>query len=40
MGIFSTVKNFIQTEVLGVTDDTQVKPVQKSTKSSKPNAVV
>ena len=40
MGIFSTVKNFIQTEVLGVTDDTQVKPAQKSTKSAKPNAVV
>ena len=40
MGIFSTVKNFIQKEVLGVTDDTQVKPVQKSTKSAKPNAVV
>ena len=40
MGIFSTVKNFIKTEVLGVTDDTQVKPAQKSTKSAKPNAVV
>lgn len=40
MGIFSTVKNFIKTEVLGVTDDTQVKPAQKSTKPAKPNAVV
>ena len=40
MNIFSTVKNFIQTEILGVTDDTQVKPAQKSTKSAKPNAVV
>ena len=40
MGIFSTVKNFIKTEVLGVTDDTQVKPAQKSTKSAKPNAVI
>ena len=39
MGIFSTVKNFIKTEVLGVTDDTQVKPAQKSPKSAKPNAV-
>ena len=40
MGIFSTVKNFIKTEVLGVTDDTQVKPAQKSTKPAKPNAVI
>ena len=40
MNIFSTVKNFIKTEVLGVTDDTQVKPAQKSTKSAKPNAVI
>lgn len=40
MGIFTRVKNFIKTEVLGVTDNTQVKPAQKSTKSAKPNAVV
>ncbi len=40
MGIFSTVKNFIKTEVLGVTDDTRVKPAQKSTKPAKPNTVV
>ena len=29
MGIFSTVKNFIQTEVLGVTDETQDKTVKR-----------
>ena len=29
MGIFSTVKNFIKTEVLGVTDDTKVKNEKK-----------
>lgn len=40
MGIFTRVKNFIKTEVLGVTDNTQVKPAQKSTKSAKPNAIV
>lgn len=40
MGIFSTVKNFIKTEVLGVTDDTKIKPAQKSTKSEKPNTVI
>ena len=40
MGIFTRVKNFIKTEVLGVTNDTKVKPAQKSTKSAKPNAVV
>ncbi len=40
MGIFTRVKNFIKTEVLGVTDNTQVKPAQNSTKSAKPNAVV
>lgn len=40
MGIFSTVKNFIKTEVLGVTNDTKVKPTQNPTKSAKPNAIV
>lgn len=40
MGIFTRVKNFIKTEVLGVTNDTKVKPAQNSTKSAKPNAVV
>ena len=40
MGIFTRVKNFIKTEVLGVTDNTQVKPAQNSTKSAKPNAIV
>lgn len=40
MGILTRVKNFIKTEVLGVTDNTQVKPAQNSTKSAKPNAIV
>ena len=40
MGIFTRVKNFIKTEVLGVTDNTQVKPAQNLTKSAKPNAIV
>ena len=40
MGIFTRVKNFIKTEVLGVTNDTKVKPAQNPTKSAKPNAVV
>lgn len=40
MGIFTRVKNFIKTEVLGVTDNTQVKSAQNSTKSAKPNAIV
>lgn len=40
MGIFTRVKNFIKTEVLGVTNNTQVKPAQNSTKSAKPNAIV
>lgn len=40
MGMLSRVKDFIETEVLGVTNDTQVKPAQKSTKSAKPNTVV
>ena len=40
MGIFTRVKNFIKTEVLGVTNDTKVKPAQNSTKSAKPNAIV
>ena len=40
MGIFTRVKNFIKTEVLGVTDNTQIKPAQNSTKSAKPNAIV
>lgn len=40
MGIFTRVKNFIKTEVLGVIDNTQVKPAQNSTKSAKPNAIV
>lgn len=40
MGIFTRVKNFIKTEVLGVTDNTQVKPVQNLKKSAKPNAIV
>lgn len=40
MGIFTRVKNYIKTEVLGVTDNTQVKPAQNSTKSAKPNAIV
>lgn len=40
MGIFTRVKNFIKTEVLGVTDNTKVKPAKNSTKSAKPNAIV
>ena len=40
MGIFTRVKNFIKTEVLGVTNDTKVKPAQNPTKSAKPNAIV
>ena len=40
MGIFTRVKNFIKTEVLGVTDNTQVKPAQNLKKSAKPNAIV
>lgn len=40
MGILTRVKNFIKTEVLGVTNNTQVKPAQNSTKSAKPNAIV
>ena len=40
MGIFTRVKNFIKTEVLGVTNDTKVKPAQNPTKSTKPNAIV
>ena len=40
MGILSTVKNFIVNDILGVSNDTQVKPAQKAQKSEKPNAVV
>ena len=40
MGILSTVKNFIEKDILGVNNDTSIKSASKVKKAEKPNAVV